>query len=147
MNDRPGHAPLPGAELVEVAYADEPAEAEMIQGLLASNEISSVLQPTGLNISRIGGVGGLGSGYGDRGSQRVMVHADQAEQARVLLDETMVESEEEAWPEIANTRHLEGGDGRKSRGYGLVGAYARIYIFSLGAVVVAFGIFILLRAS
>jgi hypothetical protein len=76
-----------------------------------------------------------------------MVHANRAEEARALLAETLVEDEGEAWPEIANARHLENASGRKPRNYGLVGAYARIYLWSLAALAVAFGIFLLLRVG
>jgi hypothetical protein len=133
-----------GSELVQVAYANDPVEAEMIQGLLAGSEIPSLLQPAGLNGPLVG-FAGLRPGYGG-GTQRVMVRADRAERARALLAETLAEDEEEAWPEIANAKHLEGGTGKKPRSYGLVGGYARIYLWSFGFFAVAFGIFMLFRA-
>lgn len=73
-----------------------------------------------------------------------MVHADKAGDARRLLSETLVE-EREAVSEIANATYLDDAKGRGPRGYGLIGAYARIWLWSLGAVGVAFGIFLLLR--
>ena len=89
-------------------------------------------------------------GFGG-GPQRVMVHANRAEQARALLAETLVEDEEEAWPEIANAEYLEDADDGKTRSgkardYGLVGAYARAIVWSLGIMAAAFAVFLLLRA-
>ena len=74
-----------------------------------------------------------------------MVRANQADAAQRLLAETLVE-DKEAWPDTANASHLEDAAGKKPRGYGLLGAYARIYLFSFGAIVVALGVF-LLRAG
>jgi hypothetical protein len=74
-----------------------------------------------------------------------MVHASRAKEARVLLAETLVEDETDTAPEIANTGYLKSARGGRLRGYGLVGAYARIYLFSLGAVAVTVGILLLLR--
>lgn len=130
-----------GDELVKVAYAQNQAEAEMIQGLLENGGVPSVLQALGVNGPQ------LGFGVLVRSQQRVMVRANQAEAARALLTETLVEDEQEAWPDTANARHLEDAAGRKPRGYGLVGAYARIYLWSFGAIVAALGIFFLLRAA
>jgi hypothetical protein len=146
MREAARNATAPGTEqLVEIAYASDPVEAEMIRGLLGSGEIPSLLEPTGLNVSRIGGVGGLGSAYGSRGSQRVTVHSDRAEEARALLAEALAAGEAEA--EIANAGYLEDARGRKPRGYGIGGAWARIYLWSIGAMAVAFGIFLLLRSG
>jgi Putative prokaryotic signal transducing protein len=117
-----------GADLVEVAFAGNPAEAKMVQGLLKGGGIPSLLQPIGMSRSR-----------------RVMVRASGAEKARALLAETLVEDEEAAWPEIANAKHLEDTGGRP-RGYGLAGAYARIWLWSLGAIGVALGVFLLVRS-
>lgn len=132
---------LSGPDLVQAAYAQNQAEAEMIQGLLENGGIPSVLQALGVNGPQ------LGFGLLPKNPQRVMVRADQAEDARALLAETLVEDEQETWPETANARYLEDAGGRKPRGYGLVGAYARIYMWSFVAVAVAFGIFLVLRAG
>jgi hypothetical protein len=135
-----------GGELVQVAFAADEMEAEVIQGLLESGGVPSLLQPTGFNGPQmLGGMAG-GAGILDRaGSQRVMVHAGRVETARALLAETAVDGEGE-WPEIANARHLEGGRGRGPRSYGFAGAYARMYLFGIGFFAIAFGIFLLLRA-
>jgi hypothetical protein len=130
-----------GDELVKVAYTQNQAEAEMIQGLLENGGIPSILQALGVNGPQ------LGFGVLMRSPQRVMVRANQAKEARALLAETLVEDEQEAWPDTANASYLEDAAGRKPRGYGLVGAYARIYLWSFGAIVVALGVFFLLRAA
>ncbi len=118
-----------------------------MQGLLENAGIPSLLQSVGLNVDGPQlGFGLLPRGFGG-GPQRLMVHANRAEKARALLAETLVEEGEEVPPEIANARHLEDASGRKPREYGLLGAYARIYLWSLGAIAVAFGIFLLLRVG
>lgn len=137
----PGERQDLSGELVEVAYAKDPTEAGMLQGLLENRGIPSALQARGIDGPQ------LGFGVLAGSPQRVMVHANQAEKARALLAETLVEDEQAAWPEPVNTRYLEDGGGRKPRGYGLVGAYARIYLWSFAIVAAAFGIFLLLRAG
>lgn len=63
-----------------------------------------------------------------------------------MLAETLVEEEPEEEPEErANARHLDRAAGRGPRNYGLVGAYARIWLWSLAAFGVAFGLFLLIR--
>jgi hypothetical protein len=142
----PAFADVGGERLVEVAYAANAAEGEMIQGLLLNEEIPSILQPVGLAGPQVG-IGAFRSGW-TGGSRRVMVHAGRAEEARTLLAETMVEDEEAAQPEIANARYLEeaGGD-RGPRSYGRGGAYLRIYLWGFGVMALAFGVFLLLRAA
>ncbi len=129
------------SEQVSVAYTNNAIEAEMIQGLLKDGGIPSFLHSLGVNGPQ------LGYGVLATSPQQVMVNESQAEEARALLAETLVEDEQEAWPKIANAEHLENASGKKPRGYGLMGAYARIYLWSFGAVAVAFGVFLLFRAS
>jgi hypothetical protein len=130
-------------QLVGIAHANDRMEAEMIQGLLESAGIPSVLQHTGIDGPLIG-VSWLNPGGGSR---RVMVRVDHSERAQALLAETLVEDEQIDWTDTANASHLEETGGRKPRGYGLVGAYARIWAWSFGAMAVAFGIFLLLRLA
>jgi len=59
----------------------------------------------------------------------------------------MVEVEQEDWTETANATYLEEAAGRKPRDYGLAGAYARIWAWSLGAMLLAFAVFLLLRLA
>ncbi len=75
--------------------------------------------------------------------QRVMVRSAQAEEARALLAEAVVPSELEGW--VESDLYAKETGGRKPRNYGLVGAYARIWVWSLGAMMLAFGTFLLLR--
>lgn len=86
-------------DLVEAAFAEDPVQAEMLQGLLESGGIPSLLQPTGLSGLQMG-LGRLYSGFGG-GGQRVMVHAARLDEARELLRETLVGEDEEPWPWIA----------------------------------------------
>lgn len=131
---------LGGEDLVSVAFANDRAEGDMIQGLLDSAGIPSALRQTGINGPQLG-FGLLNPGGG---SQRVMVRSDQAEVARALLGE-IVSSEAEDWIESNDSRDAEEPEGRGPRNYGLIGAYGRIWAWSLGAMMLAFGIFLLLR--
>jgi hypothetical protein len=134
---------MPGGDLVGIAHGENRVEAEMIQGLLENAGIRSLLQPVS-NASAYG-IGGLRYAYTD-GPQRIMVRAEQAEQARLLMSETFV-AEADQFSEIANAEHLEAAaGGRKPRRYGYVGGMARIYLWGFGAMALAFGVFLLLRA-
>lgn len=129
-------------DLVGVAHTNDRVEAEMIQGLLESSGIPSVLQHTGVDGPLLG-IGWLNPGGGSR---RVLVRASQSEEARALLAETLGEAEQENWAETANAAYLEEETaGRKPRNYGLVGAYARAWTWSLGLMLLAFAAFLLLR--
>lgn len=136
-----------GEDEVAVAFARDRVEAEMMQGLLEGGGIRSVLRPAGMNVDGPQlGYGLLARGFGG-GSQQVVVLAGQAERARALLAETLVEDREASLPEPVNAQYLEDAEGgRKPRGYGLVGAYARIYLWSFGLMAASFGIFLLVRA-
>ena len=112
----------------------------MIQGLLQNNSISSLLQQAGINGPQ------LGIGLLPQGAQRVMVRASQADAARHLLAETMVDSDLEV-EEFADDAYLDDAKGRGPRSYGLIGAYARIWLWSLVALGVAFGVFLLARVT
>jgi hypothetical protein len=134
-----------GAELVKAAFAKDRVEAEMIHGLLENAGIPSLLEPAGLNVDGPQlGFGLASQGFGG-GPQRVMVHAGRADEARALLEETLVEDDEES-PEVANTAYLEAANAGRARSYGVVGAYARAIPFSFAMIAVAFGAFLLLRA-
>lgn len=85
-------------DLTEVAFAKDPIQAEMLQGLLEGAGIPSMLEPTGLSGLQLG-LGRLYSGFGG-GGQRIMVHAARFEEARALLAETLVGDDEETWPGI-----------------------------------------------
>ncbi|HEU5105039.1 MAG TPA: DUF2007 domain-containing protein [Solirubrobacterales bacterium] len=130
-------------DLVEVAFVGDEVQAAMIQALLEQYEIPSLLQqviPSGRQ------VGSLVLPPG--GSQRVMVHAHRAEEARAILAEAETEGEQEA-PEPVNARYLEAAQGRRGpRSYGLLGAYLRIFAVSAAVIalmMVVFGVYLLLR--
>src|SRR3954451_23656076 len=115
-------------------------EAEMVQGLLESEGLPSMLQATGVNGPQ------LGVGLSPRSPQRVMVRAEHADLARRLLAGTGLEEDVDV-DELANAAYLDGSRGRGPRSYGLIGAYARIWFWSLAALAVAFGIFLLARIT
>ncbi|HEY5708358.1 MAG TPA: DUF2007 domain-containing protein [Solirubrobacterales bacterium] len=130
---------LSDVDLVQVAFAGNLPEGEMIQGLLQAGGIPSILQPVGFDGPL------LGIGLLPHSAQRVMVRASQADAARRLLAETTAERGLGA-EELANAAYLDGAQGRGPRNYGLIGAYARIWFWSLAAIGVAFGVFLFARA-
>jgi hypothetical protein len=135
----------PRSELVKIAFARDRVEAEMIHGLLENAGIPSLLEQEGLSVDGPQlGFGLATHGFGG-GPQRVMVHANRAEQARELLAETLVEDGEGETPEVANAEYLEDAGGGRARNYGVVGGYARAMFWSLGIMGAAFGVFLLLR--
>ena len=129
-------------DLVEVAFVGDEFQAGMIQTLLEEHGIPSLLQqvtPSGPQL----GYGLMNPGGGAR---RVMVHPERADRARTLIEATMVE--EESLPEPVNAEHLEAAaGGRKPRSYGLIGGYARAYLWSFAAMAALFAAFLLLRAA
>jgi hypothetical protein len=129
-------------ELVEIAFVGDEAEAMMIQALLEEHGIPSLQQqvaPSGPQL----GYGLMNPGGGAR---RVMVHAQRADQARSLV--AAARAEHEALPEPVNAEYLaDAQSGRKPRSYGLIGAYARIYLVSFGAMAMIFAAYLLLRAA
>jgi len=130
------------SELVSVAFASDRAEADMIKGLLDTAGIAGIVQQTGVNGPQLG-YGLLNPGGG---GQQVLVRADQADAARALLEGTAVnEPTESAGGE--DDLEAEEVTGGRARNYGLFGAYARIWFWSFGAMALAFGIFLLLRAT
>jgi Putative prokaryotic signal transducing protein len=130
-----------GEDLIGVAFADDRAEGDMIQGLLDTAGIPSVLQQLGVDGPRLG-IGLLNPGGG---SQRVMVRSEQAEAARAVLAGVVMPSEPEEWVEGEISPQMKETGGRAPRNYGLIGAYGRIWTWSLAAMMLAFGVFLLLR--
>lgn len=116
----------------------------MIQALLGTAGIASVLQQVGID-GRQAGIGFLNPGGGQRW---VMVRSDQAGAARVLLEGRELPSEAGNWPESDTPLYAEEEtEGRGPRNYGVIGAYGRIWAWSLSAMVLAFGAFLLLRMA
>jgi hypothetical protein len=129
------------ADLVEIAYVADEGEALMIQALLEEHEIPSLQQQVGPSGPQLG-YGLMNPGGGAR---RVMVHAQLADRAGHLL--TAARAEFENLPDPVNAEYLEQGQsGRKPRSYGLIGAYARIFLVSFLAIALIFGAWMLLRA-
>jgi len=128
-------------DLEEIAFVGNEAEAMMIQALLEEHEIPSLQEqvtPSGPQL----GYGLMNPGGGAR---RVMVPAQRADRARSLV--VAARAEHEALPEPVNAEYLEDAQGgRKPRNYGLIGAYARAYLVSFGAMVLMVGAYFLLRA-
>jgi hypothetical protein len=132
-------------DLVEIAFVGDEPQALMIQALLEEHEIPSLRQ----QVTPTGPLLGYGLLNPSAGSQRVMVHAHRAEEARKLLSEARAEDEQVA-PEPVNARYLEEARGGGPRNYGVIGAYARMYLVALLAMVVfalAFGVFMLVRGG
>jgi hypothetical protein len=131
------------ADLVEVAFVGDEVQAAMIQGLLEQHEIPSIQEQVGPSGRQLGS-GLLNPG----GTQRVMVHAHRAEEARAILAEAETEGEQEA-PEPVNARYLDAAQGRRGpRSYGLIGAYLRIFGFSLAVIalmLLVYAVYALLR--
>lgn len=130
-----------GGKLVAVAFADDRVEAGMIRGLLENAGIPSAEQVLGIDGPLLG-VELLNPGGGSR---RVMVRADHAEAARAVLVEALAEGEQGGWDELSEAEHQGDARGRKPRNYNLIGAYARIWFWSLTAMSLAFAVFLLLR--
>jgi hypothetical protein len=115
-----------GGAFVRVSAARDELDAEMIRGLLQSAGIP---------------------GFKRGGS--IVVREEHAEEARAVLAETLLASEREDLPEPVNARYLAQAEGRsparRGRG-GAAGAYARMYLWGFGLMVLAFAVFLLVRA-
>lgn len=126
-------------DLVEVAFVGDEFQGRMIQALLEEHGIHSLLQqvtPSGPQL----GYGLMNPGGG---ATRVMVHAENADRARTLVEAT----KQEDLPEPVNAEYLdEAAGGQKPRSYGLIGGYARAYFWSFIAMGAFFGAFLLARA-
>jgi hypothetical protein len=127
-------------DLVEVMFAGDRVEGEMVQSLLESEGIPSMLQATGVNGPQ------LGVGLSPRSPQRVMVRAEHADLARGLLDQVTPEEELNV-SDLANAGYMDESRGKGPRNYGVIGAYARIWFWSFVAFAVAVGIFLLARVT
>jgi hypothetical protein len=128
-------------DLVEVAFVGHEFEAEMVRALLDEHGIPSIQEqvtPSGPQL----GYGLMNPGGGAR---RVMVHAERAERARVLIEATRAEG---SIPEPVNAEYLEEAEGgRGPRNYGLIGGYARAFFWSILAMAAFFGVWMLLRSA
>ncbi|HET7121730.1 MAG TPA: DUF2007 domain-containing protein [Solirubrobacterales bacterium] len=126
-----------GDDLVEVAFVANEYEGAIVKALLEDRGIPSLEQRVGVDGARLGYSTLMGGG-----PQRVMVHAPRAEEARAILAEAAAED----LPEPVNARYLADAEGgRRVRGYGWAGAWARAMLVSIGTMALAFAIFLLLR--
>lgn len=91
-----------GGDLVKVAFARNQVEAEMLQGLLSEAGIPSVLKRT---------FGFDNPDFLSSGPRDVMVNAGDAQRARDLLAETMIEDEGDEIAELEAERRLARGEG------------------------------------
>jgi hypothetical protein len=127
--------------LVQIAFAETREEAALIRGLLRNEGIRSLAKQATINGPS------LGAGLLTRSSRRIYVVDADAEAARTLLGETMVEEPlEEEIPESANEQYLaEASGGHKPRDYSVLGAYARFYVVAALFFAAALVVFILLH--
>jgi hypothetical protein len=126
--------------LVQVAFAETREEAALMRGLLREEGIRSLAKQASINGPA------LGAGLLTRSSRRLYVRPEDAEAARKLLSETMVEDPLEGGvPEPANATYLADATGHKPRDYGLLGAYARAYVAAAIIFAAALAVFLLLH--
>jgi hypothetical protein len=90
-----------GGDLVKVAFARNQAEAEMLQGLLSEAGIPSVLKRS---------FGFDNPDFLSSGPRDVMVNANDAQRAKDVLAETMVEDEQDEVAELEGERRLARGE-------------------------------------
>lgn len=90
-----------GSDLVKVAFARNQAEAEMLQGLLSEAGIPSVLKRS---------FGFDNPDFLSSGPRDVMVNTGDAQRAKDLLAETMIEDERDEVAELEGERRLARGE-------------------------------------
>jgi hypothetical protein len=90
-----------GGDLVKVAFARNQAEAEMLQGLLSEASIPSVLKRS---------FGFDNPDFLSSGPRDVMVNAGDAQRAKDLLADTMIEDEGDEIAELEGERRLARGE-------------------------------------
>jgi hypothetical protein len=90
-----------GGDLVKVAFARNQAEAEMLQGLLSEAGIPSVLKRS---------FGFDNPDFLSSGPRDVMVNAGDAQRAKDLLADTMIEDESDEIADLEGERRLARGE-------------------------------------
>ncbi len=131
--------PRSGGDLIQIAFADTREEAALIRGLLREEGIRSLAKQASINGPS------LGTGLLTRSPRRIYVRPGDAERARTLLGETMVEDPlAEEVPEPANAEYLADASGHRPRDYSVLGAYARAWL--VGGAVLALVLVIFLIA-
>jgi hypothetical protein len=126
--------------LVQIAFAETREEAALIRGLLRNEGIRSLARQTSINGPS------LGTGLLTRSSRRIYVAPGDAEDARRILAETMVEEPaEEEVPEPANAAYLADATGHRPRNYSVLGAYARGWLVAIAVFALILVAFLLLH--
>jgi hypothetical protein len=129
-----------GDDLVQIAFADTREEAALIRGLLREEGIRSLARQTSIDGPM------LGSGLLARSPRRIYARAEDAERARTLLGETMVEDPlAEEVPEPANAAYLADATGRRPRDYSVLGAYARAWLVAGAVLALALAVFLIVH--
>ena len=90
-----------GGDLVKIAFARNQVEAEMLQGLLSEAGIPSVLKRS---------FGFDNPDFLSSGPRDVMVNAGDAQRAKDLLADTMIEDERDEVAELEGERRLARGE-------------------------------------
>jgi len=90
-----------GGDLVKIAFARNQVEAEMLQGLLSEAGIPSVLKRS---------FGFDNPDFLSSGPRDVMVNAGDAQRAKDLLADTMIEDERDEVAELESERRLARGE-------------------------------------
>lgn len=128
--------------LVQIAFAETREEAALIRGLLREEGIKSLAKQASVNGP------GLGAGLLTRRPRRIYVLATNAEAARRLLADTMVEDPlEEEIPEPANAAYLADAEGHRPRNYTVLGAYTRAWLAAIAILAAAFCLFLLIHGT
>jgi hypothetical protein len=132
--------PRSGDDLVQIAFADTREEAALIRGLLREEGIRSLAKQASINGPM------LGSGLLTSSPRRIYVRAEDADRARELLGETMVEDPlADEVPEPANAAYLADAGGHKPRDYNVLGAYARSWTVGIAVLAVIFIVLLVLK--
>jgi hypothetical protein len=130
----------PHDDLVQIAYADTREEAALIRGLLRGDGIRSLAKQASIDGPS------LGSGLLTRSSRRIYVRPEDAEHARTLLAETMVEDPlADELPEPANAEYLADAGGRRPHDYSVIGAYGRAWTVAIVVLAIAFVVLLVLK--
>jgi hypothetical protein len=129
-----------GSDLIQIAFADTREEAALIRGLLREEGIRSLAKQGSINGPA------LGAGLLTSSTRRIYVVPKDADAARKLLSETMVEDPlEEEVPEPANAAYLADATGHRPRNYTALGAYARAWIVGIVVLAIVFAVLLLVH--
>lgn len=125
-----------GADLVEVARANDFVHGETLRGLLEDSGIPCMVRSIGIDGPTIG------IGLAPRSPQQVLVRREDAAAAREALEDRLREGQ---YADLEATIDFEKEPGRGPRNYTVIGAFGRAYVLSALAMGLAFAVFLLLR--